>query len=108
MKETWIWLPVSNIVCAPRPHGFNNLTNDCNTGMATGLPQLIKVQREIVEKIYQPAYSNWATLVHTGNTDGWSKIVNTFLNPGDNILVSEWTYPTALSVRRILFNLLCC
>ncbi len=39
-------------------------------GTATGLPQLQKFINELVEKIYQPAYSDWTTLVQTGNTDG--------------------------------------
>jgi len=52
-----------------------------------------------VEKVYQPAYGNWTTLVHTGNTDGWAKSVLTLLNPGEGVLCSEWTYPSALAVR---------
>ena len=39
-------------------------------GTATGLPQLQKFLKEFVEKIYQPAYLDWTTLVQTGNTDG--------------------------------------
>ena len=39
-------------------------------GTATGLPQLQKFINEFVEKTYQPAYSDWQTLVQTGNTDG--------------------------------------
>lgn len=37
---------------------------------ATGLPALQKVVHEFTKKVYQPGYQDFATLVHTGNTDG--------------------------------------
>ncbi|THV08593.1 PLP-dependent transferase [Dendrothele bispora CBS 962.96] len=74
-----------------------NLATALQYGMATGLPQLKEVLKEFVEKVYQPAYGNWTTLIHTGNTDGWAKAVLTLLNPGEGILCSEWTYPSALA-----------
>lgn len=63
-----------------------------------GLPQLSAVCREISHRIYQPAYANFTTHVHTGNTDGWAKAVITLCNPGDGVLCDEWTYPTALAI----------
>lgn len=69
--------------------------------MASGLPQLKEILHEFVEKVYQPAYGNWTTLIHTGNTDGWAKTVQTILNPGDGLIVSEWTYPSALAVSAL-------
>jgi aromatic amino acid aminotransferase I len=71
-------------------------------GAATGLVQLQEVITEFTTKVYQPAYKNFKTLVHTGNTDGWSKAVQTLCNPGEGILVSEWTYPSALSVSLVV------
>lgn len=35
-----------------------------------------------------------------GNTNGWFEIITTLCNPGESILVSEWTYPTALETMR--------
>ncbi len=67
--------------------------------MATGQPKLTEIIREFVEKVFLPAYGNWTTLIHTGNTDGWTKVVSTILNPGDGLIVSEWTYPSAIAVR---------
>jgi aromatic amino acid aminotransferase I len=33
-------------------------------------PQLQKIMYEFTTKVYQPAYEDFTTLVHTGNTDG--------------------------------------
>jgi aromatic amino acid aminotransferase I / 2-aminoadipate transaminase len=51
-------------------------------------------------KVYDPAYDNYSILVHAGNTDGWSKVVQTLCNPGEGILTEEWTYPSALATAR--------
>jgi aromatic amino acid aminotransferase I len=61
--------------------------------MASGLPQLQKFVKEFSDKVYQPAYSNYTTLLHAGNTDAWNKVVITLCNAGEGVLVSEWTYP---------------
>jgi aromatic amino acid aminotransferase I / 2-aminoadipate transaminase len=66
--------------------------------MATGVPALQEFIKEFTKKVYQPGYNNWTTLISCGNTDGWSKIAITLCNPGEGILVSEWTYPSALAV----------
>lgn len=50
--------------------------------------------------MYQPNYADFATLVHTGNTDGWSRAVLTLCNPGELFLTEEWTYPSAVASSR--------
>ncbi|KDQ31486.1 hypothetical protein PLEOSDRAFT_1036482 [Pleurotus ostreatus PC15] len=81
------------------PAGPNdlNLAASLQYGMAKGVPQLQKILDELVSKVYKPAYEDSVILVHAGNTDGWFKCVQTFCNPGDGILVSEWTYPSAVA-----------
>ncbi|KAL4255461.1 Class-I pyridoxal-phosphate-dependent aminotransferase-like protein, partial [Pleurotus pulmonarius] len=74
-----------------------NLAVSLQYGLAKGLPQLQKILDEFVVKVYKPAYADSVTLVHAGNTDGWYKCVQTFCNPGDGVLVSEWTYPSAIA-----------
>ncbi|KAF5370081.1 hypothetical protein D9758_001083 [Tetrapyrgos nigripes] len=74
-----------------------NLASSLQYGLAKGLPQLQDILNEFVRKVYQPAYGNWTTLVHTGNTDGWGKVVLTLFNPGEGLLCSEWTYPSAMA-----------
>ncbi|KAH7879766.1 pyridoxal phosphate-dependent transferase [Lentinula edodes] len=77
--------------------GDLDLENGLQYGLATGQPKLNEVIREFVGKVFQPAYKNWTTLVHTGNTDAWFKTVQTILNPGEGLIVSEWTYPSAMA-----------
>lgn len=71
------------------------------TGTMTAVPHLQHVMEEIVEKIYRPHYKNSTVLVHAGNTDGWFKAAMMLCNPGEGVLVSEWTFPTALAVSQI-------
>jgi aromatic amino acid aminotransferase I len=55
----------------PRPgDGGLNLTTALQYSPATGHALLQKFIREFTERIYAPAYDDWSTLVHTGNTDG--------------------------------------
>ncbi|KIM77125.1 hypothetical protein PILCRDRAFT_627766 [Piloderma croceum F 1598] len=74
-----------------------NLTTALQYGPVTGLPQLIEFQTNLSAKVFQPAYDNFTTLIHTGNTDGWNRCVMALLNKGEGILVGEWTYPAALA-----------
>lgn len=74
-----------------------SLSTALQYSMATGLPQIQKIIQEFTGKVYTPAYENYTTLLHAGNTDGWSKAVLTLCNPGEGVLASEWTYPSALS-----------
>ncbi|KAF9259481.1 PLP-dependent transferase [Marasmius fiardii PR-910] len=73
-----------------------SLSTALQYGMAKGLPQLMDVIREFTEKVFQPGYINFATLVDDGNTDGISKSILTLCNPGEGLLVEEWTYPSTL------------
>ncbi|KAJ7180012.1 pyridoxal phosphate-dependent transferase [Mycena crocata] len=79
-----------------RPEDLN-LATALQYGMSSGLPQLQKIVKEFSDKVYQPAYKNYTTLLHAGNTDAWNKVVITVCNPGDGVLVSKWTYPSAMA-----------
>ncbi|KZT71526.1 PLP-dependent transferase [Daedalea quercina L-15889] len=74
-----------------------NLAVALQYGTATGLPQLQKFMKDFVDKVYQPAYDDCTIMVHTGNTDGWSRCMQTLMNPGEKFLTEEWTYPSALA-----------
>lgn len=85
----------------PRPDdGGVNLASALQYGPATGLPRLQKFIQEFTERVYAPGYENWTPLVHTGNTDAWGRISKLLLNPGDTLLVEEWTYPSAIASAR--------
>ena len=59
-------------------------------GMATGIPTLQVFLKEYSTRFYKPAYSDFTILVHTGNTDGWSRVVYSLLNHRDSMLVEVW------------------
>ncbi|KAF8165378.1 pyridoxal phosphate-dependent transferase [Crassisporium funariophilum] len=103
---SWIWSLFSNteestspisVPKYPLKAGDLNLATALQYGMSGGLPQLQKVIHEFTGNVYKPAYSNFTTLLHAGNTDGWMKIVTTLCNPGEGVLTSEWTYPSAIA-----------
>ncbi|KAI0278621.1 pyridoxal phosphate-dependent transferase [Russula aff. rugulosa BPL654] len=77
--------------------GGLNLATALQYSPATGLAPLQKIIREFTERIHAPAYADWTTLVDAGNTDGWSRLTKLLLNPGDTLLVEEWSYPSALA-----------
>ncbi|TFY79839.1 hypothetical protein EWM64_g4169 [Hericium alpestre] len=80
--------------------GGLNLSEALQYGAATGMDPTQEFIQSFTARVYRPGYSDFATLVHGGNTDGWSRIVTTFCNPGDTILTEEWTYPSALSAAK--------
>ncbi|EPS98782.1 hypothetical protein FOMPIDRAFT_1024508 [Fomitopsis schrenkii] len=74
-----------------------NLSVALQYGSAQGILQLQEFLKEFVDKAYQPAYDDCTVLVHTGNTDGWSRCMQTFMNPGEQFLTEEWTYPSIVA-----------
>lgn len=103
---SWIWNIFSSLdtergsISVPKysssPEEIN-LAVALQYSQANGLPQLQKLIQEFTCKIFKPAYSNFTTLINGGNTDGWSKIITALCNPGEGVLTSEWTYPSALA-----------
>ncbi|KAF8520678.1 pyridoxal phosphate-dependent transferase [Gautieria morchelliformis] len=63
----------------------------------TGMQPLQEFIHNFTSKVFKPAYSDWTTLVHTGNTDGFHRSMVTFCNPGEHVLVEEWTYPSTMN-----------
>ncbi|KZT24540.1 PLP-dependent transferase [Neolentinus lepideus HHB14362 ss-1] len=94
-KEKSTPLTIPKYVKDPSSHV--NLATALQYGTATGLVPLQKFLQEFVTKVYQPAYSNFVALAHTGNTDGWNRAALTLFNPGECFLTEEWTYPSALA-----------
>jgi aromatic amino acid aminotransferase I len=103
---SWIWGLFSNrkdatspitIPKYPKDPTDLNLATALQYGLSRGLPQLQQVVHEFTRTVYKPAYSNFTTMVHTGNTDGWMKAALTLCNPGEGILASAWTYPSAMA-----------
>ncbi|KAJ8487853.1 hypothetical protein ONZ45_g14182 [Pleurotus djamor] len=81
----------------PVQPGDLNLAATLQYGLAKGVPQLQKFVNDFTRQVYKPAYEDYVNLVHSGNTDGWFKCLQTLCNPGDGVLVSEWTYPSTIA-----------
>ncbi|TFK75944.1 PLP-dependent transferase [Pluteus cervinus] len=79
----------------PAKDGDINLAQALQYGLARGMPQIQDFIRRFTAEVYQPAYDNWATLINSGNTDGWCRAALTLCNPGEGIFAAEWTYPSA-------------
>ncbi|KIK06739.1 hypothetical protein K443DRAFT_88812 [Laccaria amethystina LaAM-08-1] len=77
-----------------------NLATALQYSRASGIPQLQEIVEKFTAQVYKPAYTDFKTFLHTGNTDGWFKTVGTLCNPGEGVLASEWTYPSALAGMR--------
>ncbi|KII94834.1 hypothetical protein PLICRDRAFT_193623 [Plicaturopsis crispa FD-325 SS-3] len=74
-----------------------NLETALQYSRAIGLPQLLDFVKAFSAKVFQPAYSDFAVLSHTGNTDAWNRCVATLCNPGEGVLTAAWTYPSAVA-----------
>jgi len=61
-----------------RGDGGLNLATALQRGPFTGLARTRAFIHEFTERIYSPAYDNWTTSVHTGNTDGCGSIASVF------------------------------
>lgn len=62
-----------------------------------GFPQLVKFTHDFIEKIYPPKYSEWNTIITSGACDGLNKTADALLDPGDVILVEEFTFTPFLA-----------
>lgn len=104
---SWVWKlfgagkEKTNPITIPKyvsdPTKEVNLAVALQYGTAQGILPLQKFIKEFSGKVYQPAYEDFATLIHTGNTDGWSRAVLTLCNPGEVFITEEWTYPSAVA-----------
>jgi len=56
--------------------------------------------KEFTARVHRPAYEDFATTINAGSTDGWTKVLETFCNPGDVVLMGEYTYSTAVITAR--------
>lgn len=54
----------------PAAIGDLSLSTALQYSDAVAFPQLEKFMYEFVTKVFQPAYLDYTTMVHTGNTDG--------------------------------------
>ncbi|KAH8118799.1 PLP-dependent transferase [Phellopilus nigrolimitatus] len=100
-KERTEHLSIPKYISAqPRPADAVSLDVALQYGTAQGLVPLQSFLQTFVARVYQPQYADATTFVHAGNTDGWSKALQTLCDPGEMILTEAWTYPSALASAR--------
>ncbi|VDC08029.1 unnamed protein product [Peniophora sp. CBMAI 1063] len=81
---------------APGDNGLN-LTKALQYNPVRGLDYVAATINDFAARAFQPAYADFKTLLHTGNTDGWSRVLQILAEPGDTIIGEEWIYASALT-----------
>jgi aromatic amino acid aminotransferase I len=71
------------------------MCSDNILGSGAGDPNLRRWAYDFTTRVFQPGYADFEILLHSGNTDGWCKVVRLLCEPGDLILCEEHTYPSA-------------
>jgi len=64
-------------------------------GHSLGLPELRAWLHKFTRDVYAPAYANYEVLLHEGNTAGWAKLCRLLLDPGDYVIVEEFSFPSS-------------
>lgn len=74
----------------------NSKTIDLSRGLqyseVEGIPPLLEFTRNLIKRAHPPKYEDWTTIVSNGAGDGLNKAADALLDPGDIILVEEFTF----------------
>ncbi|KZV76403.1 PLP-dependent transferase [Peniophora sp. CONT] len=81
---------------APGDNGLN-LTKALQYNPVRGLDYVASTIDAFVGRAFQPGYADFKTLIHTGNTDGWARVLQILAEPGDTVIGEEWIYASALT-----------
>lgn len=72
------------------------LSRSLQYGYTEGAVELIAFLKEHTEMVHKPKYSDWNLISSVGNTQSWDATLRTFCTRGDNILVEEYSFSSAL------------
>ncbi|ODV98198.1 hypothetical protein PACTADRAFT_47998 [Pachysolen tannophilus NRRL Y-2460] len=75
-----------------RPDDIIDLKNGLQYSYIQGLKPLLLFLKEFVQKVYPPAYNDWEVVLNNGAGNGLNKVCDLFLDPGDVVLVEEFTF----------------
>lgn len=65
-----------------------------------GTHNLVDFTKRLVQRLHAPARSDWSSVLNNGGGDGLHKIFNLLVNPGDVVLVEEFTFvPSVWSIE---------
>lgn len=71
-------------------------------GYTEGFHELVDFLKEHTEMIHKVPYEDWDLICTIGNTLSWDATLRTFTNPGDAILVEEYSFSSALEAASAL------
>ncbi|OJK04015.1 hypothetical protein ASPACDRAFT_1852931 [Aspergillus aculeatus ATCC 16872] len=75
--------------------GESSFASFLQYGSGAGNAQLRQWCRDFTQHVHHPLCESFDVLLHPGNTNAWSKVVNLLCERGDYILCEEFTYPSA-------------
>lgn len=73
------------------------LARSLQYGGSGGYPALREFVREHTTTVHSIPNDSWDLVMTIGNTYAWDAVLRTFVNPGDPILVEEFTFASALN-----------
>lgn len=77
-----------------------DLTQGLQYSEVEGIPQLRKFTKDFISRVHNPAYDDWDTIITNGAGDGLNKAVDALIDPGEVILIEEFTFtPFLLNVQ---------
>ncbi|SCW03425.1 LAFE_0G10132g1_1 [Lachancea fermentati] len=65
-----------------------------------GHTPLLEFSRELIEEVNPPKYDNWDVIISCGSGDSLHKVCNLLINPGDTVLVEEYTFVPVVALIR--------
>ncbi|KAJ2725020.1 hypothetical protein GGI07_001589 [Coemansia sp. Benny D115] len=65
-------------------------------GNGRGMSSYAAFVRQHTQQVHKPLYEDWDVILSAGNTDAFVKALMLFCDPGDALIVDEWTYPAII------------
>ncbi|KAJ0114029.1 hypothetical protein J7T55_007863 [Diaporthe amygdali] len=71
-----------------------------NYGYSAGSPQVLRFVTEHIEMIHNPPYNDWESSLTCGTTSALEICFRIFSNPGDVVLMEEYSYTGTISAAK--------
>lgn len=78
------------------------LAKSLQYGATQGSTELVDFLKEHTQMVHNVPYEEWDVALTIGNTQSWEACIRTFCNPGDSILLEEFTFPSAVECAKNL------
>ncbi|CUM67783.1 uncharacterized protein PRCAT00005488001 [Priceomyces carsonii] len=71
-------------------------------GEVAGASKFKEFLKDFVQIVHDPGYKNWSVLSTNGSSEGLNKVMETIINPGDTVLMEEFTFtPICSTVKNV-------